>query len=152
MILNRKVLGGGGITPDIEFTVENDTLSDIMRRLVYAQERFFFPYVDNHMKGNLETELDFNEFLKEYTPNGNNLQKFLDYIRKQGFKISNRDYVKNKEDIQFFIKLTIASIVWGEEARYKVQMMRDKQFIEALTHLPESEKLFRRAYASGRRG
>ena len=152
LILNRKVLGGGGITPDIEFTVENDTLSDIMRRLVYAQERFFFTYVDNHMKGNLETELDFNEFLKEYTPNGNNLQKFLDYIRKQGFKISNRDYVKNKEDIQFFIKLTIASIVWGEEARYKVQMMRDKQFIEALTHLPESEKLFRRAYASGRRG
>ncbi|MBN1783040.1 S41 family peptidase [bacterium] len=147
LILSRKVLGGGGIEPDIPFTVENDTLSALMRRLVYAPERFFFTYVDQYMKNNLGDRVDFNEFLRSYTPNGSNLQKFLSYIREQGFKISNHEFVENKEDIQFFLKLTMASIIWGEEARYKVQMMRDRQLMEALTHLPASEKLVKNSYS-----
>ncbi|MBN2102970.1 S41 family peptidase [bacterium] len=151
LILNRKVLGGGGIMPDIEFSVENDTLSDVIRRLVYSPERFFFTYVDLNMRSNLKTKIEFNDFLKSYHVNGNNLQKFLEYIRKQGFKISNREFVKNKKDIEFFLKLSMASVIWGDEARYKLQMTRDRQLMEALTHLSSSEKILKRAYAVGQK-
>jgi len=152
LILNRKVLGGGGITPDIEFTVENDTLSDTMRRLVYSPSRFFFTYVDINMRGNLEDKIEFNDFLNNYHINGNNLQNFMHFIRKQGFKITSREYLENKKDIEFFLKLTMASVIWGDEARYKVQMTRDRQLLEALSHLSSSEKILKRAYSSGRHG
>ena len=122
-----------------------------MRRLVYSSERYFFTYVDRYMKDNLDARLDFSEFLKNYMPNGGNLQKFYDYLNKNKFEISNREFIQNKSDIQFFLKLTMASSIWGEEARYKVQMTRDRQLLEALAHLPESEALLKRSSATGGR-
>jgi carboxyl-terminal processing protease len=147
LILNRKVLCNGGITPDVLLTARNDTLNDIMRRLVYAPEQLFFTYVDQYMKSNLEARVDFSEFAKTYAPNGSNLQQFLDFIRNQGFKITNKEYVNNKVDIEFFLKLNMASVIWGDEARYKIQMTRDRQLMESLTHLQAAEALMKKSYS-----
>jgi carboxyl-terminal processing protease len=149
LILNRQVLSGGGITPDVLFSVQNDSLSEVIRRLIYAPERYFFSYVDQYMKDNLDARIDFSEFLRSYMPNGGNLHKFYEYLKNNKFEINNREFVENKKDIQFFLKLTMASSIWGEEARYKVQMTRDRQLLEALTRLPESEALLKRSSATG---
>jgi carboxyl-terminal processing protease len=149
LILNRQVLSGGGITPDVQFSVQNDSLTEVMRRLIYAPERYFFSYVDQYMKDNLDARIDFSEFLRSYMPNGGNLHKFYEYLKNNKFEINNREFVENKKDIQFFLKLTMASSIWGEEARYKVQMTRDRQLLEALTRLPESEALLKRSSATG---
>ena len=54
--------------------------------------------------------------------------------------------MQNKTDIQFFIKLTLAEKIWGKEARYKVQILRDRQLLESLGYMTQSEDLFAQAY------
>ena len=49
LILQRQVLGGGGITPDILFSTDADTISDIIRRLVYHPDRLIFSFVNLYM-------------------------------------------------------------------------------------------------------
>ena len=145
-ILKRKVYGGGGITPDIFLKSKNDTVSFIMRKMITSPKRLFFTFVEYHMKSHPWLKKDFNSFLQNYNPGKKTLLNFLHYIRKAGFKITNQEFIKNERDIRFLLKQTIASKIWGDEARYKVQMLRDHELLEALKYLPKAEELLRRAY------
>ena len=62
------------------------------------------------------------------------------------FSFTNKEFIKNRQDIQFFLKQTFAEIIWGSEARYKVQMLRDHTLLEALDYLSQAEKLLAQAY------
>jgi len=145
-ILRRKVYGGGGITPDIFLTSRRDTLSPVVRRILYSPHRLFFTFAEDYVKAHPELKSDFNAFLRNFKPNSNILQQFLSYTRELGFQITNKEFIENKQDVQFFLKQTIADVVWGNEARYKVQMLRDHQLLEALDYLPQAEKLLAQAY------
>ena len=145
-ILGRKVRGGGGITPDIFFNIPRDSIRTIVRRMLISPDRLFFTFVEDYVKNHPELRGDFNEFLRNYKPNGEILQNFLKYIRDQGFSISNRDFIQSKKDIQFFLKQFIADEIWGDEARYKVQLLRDRNLIETLDYLSNASELLARAY------
>ena len=146
LILRRKVYGGGGITPDIFLTSERDTVSAVMRKILQSPDRLFFTFTEDYVKNHPELRVDFNPFLRNFTPDGNTLQKFLGYIRDFGLAMTRQEFIDNKQDIQFFLKQSIADEIWGDEARYKVQMLRDRQLVEALGYLSESEKLLSQAY------
>ncbi len=145
-ILGRKVYGGGGITPDIFLKSKSDTVSSPMRKMITSPKRLFFTFVEYYMKSHPGLKGDFNSFLKNYNPDKQTLRNFLRYIRKAGFKITNQEFIKNEKDISFLLKQTIASKIWGDEARYKVQMLRDYQLLETLKYLPKAEELLARAY------
>ncbi|MFH1942954.1 MAG: S41 family peptidase [bacterium] len=146
LILRRKVYGGGGITPDVFLTSERDTVSAVMLNMVNSSERLFFTFAEDYVKNHPELRGDFNKFLRNYTPDGNTIQQFLRYMGELGFKMTTKEFIDNKKDIQFFLKQSIAAEIWGDEARYKVQMLRDRQLVEALGYLSESEKLLSQAY------
>lgn len=150
LLLGRKVTGGGGITPDIFFIAENDTLSRILQELINSPNQLIFTFVDNHVRHHPELKENFTNFLRTYQPNDPTLQLFLSYIRKMGFHISNSEFIKNKKDIQFLLKQTIAAHIWGEEARYKVTMLRDRQLLEAINYFDQAEQLVRSAYGQER--
>lgn len=145
-ILRREVFGGGGITPDIFFTASRDELDQVVQKIRYSPQRPFFTFVENYVEKHTELKRDFNHFLHNYKPNGKCLQKFLNHIRELGLKITNKEFVDNKEDIQFILKQFIAAKIWGNEARYKVQMLRDHQLLEALSYFSQAEDLLARAY------
>jgi carboxyl-terminal processing protease len=147
MILGRKVYGGGGITPDIFFTVQNDTMSKIVKEMVYFSKQLFFTFVENHIKHHPELEKDFTNFIRNYNPSWSTLQLFLKYIRKLGFKITNKDFIRHKQEIQFVLKQYIAGEIWGEEVRYKILILKDHQLLEAIKYLPQAETLLAKAYS-----
>jgi len=150
LILQRRVYGGGGITPDAFLKSERDTLSALVLKIFNHPQRFFFTFVEDYVKDHPEINGNFNDFLKNYKPNGNMLQQFLGYIREMGFKVTNQEFVQNKKDIQFLLKRSLAENIWGPEARYKIELLRDYQFIESLNYISQSEELLTKAY--GMRG
>ncbi|MBN1895678.1 S41 family peptidase [bacterium] len=146
LILGRTLYGGGGISPDRILKAGQDTLNAVLRPLVFSPKRLIFTFVESYVKRDPELKKDLQVFLRDYIPNAGALQLFLQYIRKEGIVITDQDFYANKKDIQFLLKEQIASILWGEEARTKVELGRDQQLIEALSYLPEAESLLRTAY------
>ena len=146
LILGRQVYGGGGITPDAFIPSDNDTLTTIVRKIVTSPHRLLYTYSEEYVKNHPELGKDTNYFIRNYQPNGRILQQFLAHIRNSGLKITNEEFLRNKRDIQYYLKQSIAAEIWGDEARYKVRMLRDKQFLEALKYFPQAQKLLTRAY------
>lgn len=146
LIMGRTVFGGGGISPDIYIKSERDTLTRIVRRIITAPGRLFFTFGEDYVKAHPEIPREFDTFLRQFKVDESALAAFLNHIRKSGFSISNEDYLKNRKDIQYLIKQTIAAEIWDNEARYKVQILRDKQLLNALGHFDEAGKLLARAY------
>jgi carboxyl-terminal processing protease len=145
-ILKRRVLGGGGITPDVLLSLNKDVPSPVMLRMLNASERLFYTFVEDYLKSKPEFTIEFNDFLRNYKPNGAVLEQFLRYIRRQNFQITDEEFVQNKQDIQFVLKQTIANEIWGKMERYKVFLLRDHQLLESLSHFTEAESLLNKAY------
>ncbi|NQT26486.1 S41 family peptidase [candidate division KSB1 bacterium] len=150
-LLKRPVLGGGGIQPDVFLKAKSDTLTEILRDLIFSPKRLFFTFSEAYVRKHPELKKDFHLFLQDYYADTPTLQLFLSYIRQQGFKISNSDFNKNQQQIAFLLKQNIAAEIWDDEARYKTQMLRDNQLLEAIGYFPESDKLLARAYPSASR-
>ena len=146
LILGRKVYGGGGITPDAFILSDNDTLTTVVRKIVTSPHRLLYTFSEEYVKYHPELEKDANHFIRNYQPDSKVLQQFLKHIRNNGLKITNEEFLRNKKDIQYFLKQSIATEIWGDEARYKVRMLRDKQLLEALKYFPQAQKLLTRAY------
>ena len=121
-------------------------MNRVVREMYFNNNRFFYTFADDYLKRHPEIKVDFNVFLRNFKANGKILQQFIGYIREMGFEITNQQILNNSQDIQFLLKQTIAGVLWGEEARYKVQMLRDHQILEALEHLPEAESQLYKAY------
>ena len=148
MVLQREVYGGGGITPDVFLKADSDSISTILGRLVLSPKRLFFSFVQQYSKKNPEIGRDFNQFLAEYQPDTEALNSFYAYIQTEGFKMAREQFQENLDDIRFMLKQHLAAAIWGEEARYKTQMLRDKQLVEAVTYLPRASELVKKAYGN----
>ena len=146
LLLQREVYGGGGITPDVFLTPDSDTLTTILGRLVLSPKRFFFSFAQQCSKKNPGIGKDFNLFLAEYQPDAETLNSFYSYVQSEGFEMTRTQFQENQEDIRFLLKQHLAAAIWGEEARYKTQMLRDKQLVEAVKYLPRAAELVQKAY------
>ena len=145
-ILGRKVFGGGGITPDVIIQSNQDTVSTVVRNLIYSPHRLFFTFSENYVKNHPELARDADDFIKNFNPSNEVLQQFLKHTRDHETKISIDEFTLNMMDIRYYLKQTIASEIWGDEIEYKVRITRDKQLLKALDHFAEAEKLLARAY------
>jgi carboxyl-terminal processing protease len=151
MILRRKVTGDGGITPDAFFGSDPDTLTRPMREILFSPGRPFFTFIEAYAAGRPGLkESDPYDFFRNYRFGPAVLSDFRSHLKINGIALTSAEFEKSKEDIQFFLKRTLAAKLWGDEAGLKVQVFRDRQVREALAHLPEAESLLARAYPSRR--
>lgn len=146
LLLQRNVFGGGGITPDIHFKTRRDTIPRLVRDLYFSSDRLFFTFVEDYVKDTTLEKMEFNEFIKTYKPDNGTLRSFSRYIEESGFEFSKEDFINYQQDIRTALKQTIATKIWGDEARYKVQLLQDKPLLESLSYFTQSEKLLKQAY------
>ncbi len=146
LLLQRIVYGGGGITPDIFFKTQRDTTPQIVRNLYFSENRLFFTFVEDYIKDENLSEMDLNQFLKTYSPNNGILKSFSHYIEASGFEYSKENFITYQKEIRNALKQTIATKIWGDEARYKVQLLQDKPLLESLNYFQESAALLKKAY------
>lgn len=145
-LLKRPVLGGGGIQPDIFLKAKNDTLTRIVRNLIFSPKRLFYTFAEAYVRKHPELKEDFHKFLQNDYPDAAALELFFSYINQQGFQMSRSDFKQNQQQIAFLLKQNIAAEIWDDESRYKVQMLKDLQLLEATGYFPEAEILLTRAY------
>jgi carboxyl-terminal processing protease len=129
-ILNREVYGGGGITPDVFLTAKQDTFSPKIRELVFSSERPLYTFAEDYLKLHPEIKKDFNDFLWNFRLDPSALQRFLTTVRNLGLSLSSTD------------------MIWGDEARQKITLLRDRQLQESLSYFARAEGLLTQAYLS----
>jgi carboxyl-terminal processing protease len=149
----RTVLGGGGITPDIEVPVrELERFEGIL-----ASKDVFFQYARRLTSGSVAAAKDFNEKLnqmeKAYSKGllkGNLpdlelsdaiLEDFKEFLRTDNIAFEDEDIVHSKDFIKRRIKQEIYTSSFGIQEGYKIAIQADQQVLKALEVLPEAKLL-----------
>jgi len=138
----RTVLGGGGITPD--YIIKSDTITDLSVEL--RMNRIFYEFVNNYLENGTKIKSKYNnnfkEFKKDFVISDKMLEDFKNLAISKKIKWNDKDFETDKSFIIGEIKATIASILWGTEARYEIFFSSlDRQVLKALELFPEAERI-----------
>lgn len=119
---NRKVYGGGGITPDI--TSESDFLTLFGAEL--RRKNVFFNFtVDYLVEHNHQIDADFQITDKIR-------DDFLSYATKQDIKYTPADLDSTDAYIRNTLKSEMVRKVHGDQEAYKITINQDKQLMDAI--------------------
>ncbi|MBI4160886.1 MAG: S41 family peptidase, partial [Acidobacteria bacterium] len=128
--LGRKVLGGGGITPDIEVPGEEPTpfMARLSRQPIL---QFAVQYAARH------PDLSRDSF----RVTDGILEEFARYLRKQEIPASADEMRENRSYLETAIRQEIFSNLWGIQEGYKVLVESDRQILTALEHFADARQL-----------
>lgn len=137
----RYVYGGGGITPDIWVDNENNILSENLRQVFYSEKRHFYTYAEEILKKNPHLKTNVNDFLNNFSVTERMYQDFINFVYRSEPAFAAFDLGADRTDIKFLLKREMAYLIGGADARFRVNMTRDRQLNEALRHLQEAGQL-----------
>ncbi|MFZ1288678.1 MAG: S41 family peptidase [Melioribacteraceae bacterium] len=137
----RKVIGGGGITPD--FIVKNEELSDysIHLRSQNIYYKFARKFIDANSELNEKFKNNFKLFKNEFSFSNNDMKSFVKFAEENGVKFSNQDFIKDEEFIKARLKAHIAKNFWNNNGWYSVLLDVDDQFGKAKELLQKNYQL-----------
>ncbi|HLI35703.1 MAG TPA: S41 family peptidase [Terriglobia bacterium] len=130
----RKVYGGGGITPDVEF--QPPKLNDVQQKLL--AHNVFFDFGKNYLANHKDVSEDFE-------PDDAVMQEFRDYLRKDGISLSDKDLAANLNFIKLRIKENVIGAAYGEQEERRVAAENDPLVEKAVQELPEAAQLVENA-------
>jgi carboxyl-terminal processing protease len=127
----RKVLGGGGIAPDIEVSLDKAT------RLEQAIERrgHFFEFAVHHLANSKPPSDGRFEVEKKI------LASFRKYLQKRGLEYTEEEWDESLDYIKIMIRAEVLGALFDLEERQKVIVQYDKQILKALEILPAAARL-----------
>lgn len=140
-ISGRIVYGGNGITPDIWVENSENIISDKLRDLIYSDRRYFYTFLEKYAHKHKKLKTDFNHFLTSFQISESLYHQFINFVIKSNPKFRASDFIADKDDIKFIMKRELARILWGEDAQFKVNILRDKPLQMALRSFPRAELL-----------
>jgi carboxyl-terminal processing protease len=126
----RKVLGGGGISPDVEVSLKDAT------NLEASLERksVFFDYGVHYVA--LHKDIP-----KDFKPDAATMADFRDFATKKKVTIADKDWQESVDFITTMVEAEIVGAVYGLEERQKIISESDPQILKALEVLPNAEKI-----------
>ncbi len=119
----KIVYGGGGIIPDVFVAI--DTTSYLSGFYFNSVNNFAFDYVDANRKKLEKWQL--NDFIKNFDNDNLVLQKYLTLIKDRS-----NPSMKTKENIQKYLKASIANVLFGDIGFYKIIHQDDKMLQKVL--------------------
>lgn len=143
----RTVLGGGGITPDIEVSVrELDRFEGIL-----TSKDVFFQFARKLTSGQVPAAEGFTRKLKELEGRDINpldipdlvitdeiLNNFKDYLHSRNIEFKEEELANSSEYIKRRIKQDVYNSSFGLQEGYKIGVQGDLQVLKALEALPEA--------------
>jgi len=143
----RTVLGGGGITPDIEVSVrELDRFEGIL-----TSKDVFFQFARKLTSGQVPAAEGFTRKLKELEGRDINppdipdlvitdeiLNNFKDYLHSRNIEFKEEELANSREYIKRRIKQDVYNSSFGLQEGYKIGVQGDLQVLKALEALPEA--------------
>jgi len=147
-MLGRTVYGGGGITPDYEVTSDGTPISIELRGLLYAQKPFFATYAEDFIKTHpefLHQDVNSSEtlehFIESFKVTEQMYSNFKKIVRELNYNFTDEQFERNRENVKFIIKRELAYKIWGDEGRFRINMLKDTQLIKAINYFPQAEIL-----------
>ncbi|MFQ5751608.1 MAG: S41 family peptidase [bacterium] len=137
----RTVYGGGGITPDIWIENDENILSENLRQLFFSEKRYFYSFAEDIFKKSPKIKHNKRFFINNFVVTDKMYQDFIKFVKRSESKFSNIDFTPDKKDIKFLIKRELTYLIWGSDARFKVNLARDKQLKEAVKYFPKANVL-----------
>ncbi|HVK39727.1 MAG TPA: S41 family peptidase [Candidatus Kapabacteria bacterium] len=138
----RKVLGGGGITPD--YIVKPDTIMqtsvDIFRKNVFTE------YIDRYMRTS-QTELksrygtDSRRFMREFQISAAQMADFLKLAKEKGVDVKTEQIAADETYLKNTLKSRIARVIFGDNEATEVALADDKQYRKATSLFPEALRI-----------
>jgi len=139
--LGRTVHGGGGISPDIKINPTPSRIAPAVRKLYFADEKFFYIFCESWANSYPEIGNDIEEFLNKYKISAKMYSDFVTFIQESGFNFSQDEFAANKEEILFRLKHELAFTLWGDMGRFRVLLSQDQQLWQALEHFTAASQL-----------
>ncbi|MBI2565718.1 MAG: S41 family peptidase [Candidatus Schekmanbacteria bacterium] len=129
----RQVKGGGGIHPDIEVEFES-TLTPVTEKL--EADQVFFKFAVQWTSAE-----DRSKLKEDFAVTEQIFQGFAEHMRSAGSALPAVLSEKDKDGIRRALKREIATVLWGPEAGFKVQVESQNQVVRALAAFPEAQAL-----------
>lgn len=138
----RKVLGGGGITPD--YIVKPDTITstsvDIFRKNVFTE------YIDRFVR-NHQTDLrakygsDAPRFMRDFSITDAQLNEFVKLAKDKGVEIKQDHIAADGAYIKNTLKSRVARVLFSDNEATRVALTDDKQYRKATSLFPEATRI-----------
>jgi carboxyl-terminal processing protease len=136
----RKVLGGGGIKPDVEVKFNSiSKLPDLTRELI--QKRIIFELASELVSENPQWAESFGSFNRDYELDTRQLKRLLKIAMDKNISISKGQIEADQLYLKNRIKADIARNIWGMSKYYEVILEYDNQFQESLKLFPKAQQL-----------
>ena len=119
----KIVYGGGGIIPDVFVAI--DTTSYLSGFYFNSVNNFAFDYVDTNRKKLEKWKL--NDFIQNFDKDNVVLQNYLTSIKERV-----NPSIKTKENIQKYLKASVANVLYGDIGFYKIIHQYDKMLQKVL--------------------
>jgi len=149
----RKVLGGGGITPDIEVPVR-----ELARfEAILTTKDVFFHYARRLNSGQVpaaagfigkleemeatESDDDSDKSIPDLVITDDILNDFKEYLRNRNIEFEEKDIAQSKDFIKRLIKQEVYNSSFGLQEGKKIELQGDRQVLRALEVLPEARLL-----------
>jgi carboxyl-terminal processing protease len=135
----RKLLGGGGVTPD--YIVKYDTISKFSRE-IRAKNIFFTysrSYIDKYISDNFDK--DFNKFNREFKFTKEMIEEFKSFVTDKGIEWKEEDFVKDEKYLKLMVKSSIARSIWGNNEATASYLPMIKQAMIAIDLFPEAAEI-----------
>lgn len=138
--LGRKVMGGGGIIPDVfvakDSILQNEKLTRwVEKPVLYA---FILKYFTDNKK-DLQ-KFGFQGFVNGFDLNQLSQKALLQHIKSYGSEITEKDFERLKPALNQYIKAGLAKCIWQYDGFYKVIQQQDLEFKKAISLAPKSKK------------
>lgn len=121
-ILNRKVFGGGGITPDVFIPADTIPFSNYYRQLLSKGiiNRFVLNTIDYQRESLKAQYSTFTQFNQAYNMDQPLIDQLIAFGEKEGVTYSAADFKQSQQLITTQIKALIARDLWGSSEYYQV--------------------------------
>jgi carboxyl-terminal processing protease len=138
----RKVLGGGGITPD--YVVKSERVTGLV--LTIYRNNLFYDFTKNYLEGaglplRAKYSKNFEDYKTKYNISDEMMIDFRKFVETKKINIDDKEYTKELESLKARIKAEIARMIFGTEAWISLMIEIDNQIQKALTLFPEAEKV-----------
>ena len=138
----RKVLGGGGITPD--YVVKSEKVTGLIQTV--WRRNLFYDFSKNYMEGpgfvlRAKYDKNYEEYKTKYTISNELMSDFRKFIESKEIKVDEKEYSKDLDFLKARLKAQIAQMIFGIEGYIGVMVGVDNQIQKALSLFPEAEKV-----------
>ena len=137
----RKVLGGGGVTPD--YVVKSGSVTGLVQTI--WRRNLFFDFVKGYVESEGQTlrgrYADMRSFKRTYDVADDVMKEFRAFIEKKEVKVDEKEYEKDLPFMKARLKAQLAQMFFGTEGAIDVMVDVDNQIQKALTLFPEAMRV-----------